>query len=1036
MINWFTRNGIAANLLMLTIIGCGLAAMFNRIPLEVFPYIALDNIYVRMSYRGATPSEVEEGVAIRIEEAIFDLEGIKHLYTECDEGRALIRIELENGYQVRNILDDVKNRVDAITTFPTETERPTYSTIGRRRETISVVLAGDLEEHALRRLGEEVRDDIASLPGITQVELKGVRAYEIALEISEQTLRAYGMTFDEVVRAVRRSSLDVPAGSIKSAGGDILVRSKGQAYRQQDFEQIVLRSFKDGTHLTLGQVARIRDGFEETPIYARYNGTPAVEIEVHRIGDQNAIELADAVKAYVIAKREQLPEEIEVSWWRDSSKTIRGRLSTLIESALFGTVLIILLLSLTMRFSLACFVFLGIPVAFLGAFAVMPLVGVTINLISLFAFILVLGIVVDDAIVVGESIFSHLENGEDGTQAAIRGTHAVATPVTFGVLTTIAAFVPLALMPGERGQIFYNIPAVVIPVLLFSLVGSKLILPAHLKHLRPGRRKRAELNVVQRIQRCFSDGLVWFSEKVYRNLLDFCLANRYVALSVFLAVFMISIGIWVGGIIGFRFLPKVESERATASLVMPIGTPAEVTRQHIIRIEEAARRLQADHRVPGTSDSIIENMFSVSGGRGAANAANQGRVTFEIMAAEERDRKGITTTTRELTGKWREAIGQIPGAEELTFRAVIMQGGSPIDVQLEGFDFDELETLAEQVKERLHTYAGVYEINDNFQNKKEEIKLRIKPEAETLGLTMADLAGQVRQAFFGAEAQRVPRGREDIRVMIRYPESERQSVYDLENMMVRTQEGTEVPFSEVAEMDMGLGYSRIRRVDRKRTVAVLADYDESDIARVRDDLEVYLDELMAAHPRVQWSWGGEAEEEAETTAQLRISLLFTLFVIFAMMAIPFRSIIQPIIVMAVIPFGLVGAVLGHLIMGRDLSIMSVFGMLALAGVVVNDSLVMVDYVNRRRREGMPLREAVCTSGVARFRPILLTSLTTFFGLLPLIFETSTQAQFLIPMAVSLGFGILFATFITLLLVPINYMVLEDIKRGGRWLFGK
>jgi len=1035
MIAWFTRNGVAANLLMMLIFFLGYTAV-RQVPLEVFPSTTIDIVTVRMAYRGATPEEVEEGVAIRIEEAIYDLEGIKEIATECFEGRARLNIEIETGYNPRDILDDIKNRIDAITTFPNETELPIISLQKRLSRTISVVLAGDVTERQLRELGEEVRDDIASLPGITQVTLGGSRRYEISIEVSEDALRRYNLTFDEVVRAVRASSLDLPAGSIKTRGGDVLVRTKGQAYGQEDFEKVVVRAFANGTDLRLRDVATVNDGFEETPMYSRFNGQRAVNIDVHRIGNQNAIKVSDTVRDYVEAKAEVLPAGMELSFWRDRSTAIRNRLGTLQESAIFGGLLVFCTLVLFLRFSLACWVCLGIPISFMGALAVLPYIDVSINLISCFAFIMVLGIVVDDAIVVGENIFTHLQNSDDPLQAAIAGTREVAVPVTFGILTTVAAFVPLTMLPGGMGKIFFMIPAIVIPVLIFSLIESKLILPAHLKHLKAGRSDWKDMNLFQKSQSFFSRGLEKMVKNVYQPFLEIVLRNRYIALAVFVGLLMVYIGILRSGGVQWVGFPRVPSEYATASLVMPIGTPVEVTKQHMDRIEAAAISLQEKYIDPSTGVSIIENRFATTGGRDNLGAeSHTGSITIETMPPEDRS---LEIDTRKLTGEWRQLIGNIPGAEELNFRAVIMHGSNPIDIQLEGVDFEAMEEAADRIKEELAQYPAVFEITDNFQSKKQEIKLRIKPEAEHLGLTMADLGQQVRQAFFGAEAQRVPRGSSDVRVMVRYPESERRSLYDLENMMIRTRNGDQVPFSEVAEVEMGLGFSTIRRLDRRRTLAVLADFNDElgDIRDVKEDMAPKVDAIVASYPRMSWTYAGRAQEERETFASLGQGLLFTLFAIYAMMAIPFRSYIQPLIVMLVIPFGLIGALIGHQIMDKDLSMLSIFGMLALTGVVVNDSLVLVDYVNRRRREGMQLLEAVRTAGGARFRAILITSLTTFFGLIPLIFEKSTQAQFLIPMAVSLGFGILFATFVTLLLVPVNYMVLEDIRRGFKWLYGK
>jgi len=862
-----------------------------------------------------------------------------------------------------------------------------------------------------------------------------VRPYEISIEVAENTLRRHGLSFDQITRAVRNSSLDLPAGAIKTRGGEVLLRTKGQAYVQEDFEKIILLTREDGTRLTLGDVATIRDGFEETPLLARFNGKQAVMIDVSRVGDQNAIHLAQTVKDYIAEAQSRMPPGVELSYWQDRAKIVKSRLNTLTDSALVGGFLVFLLLTLLLRFSLAFWVCLGIPVSFLGAMALMPFMGVTINIVSLFAFILVLGIVVDDAIVVGENIFTHLQHNEDPVEASIKGAQEVAVPVIFGILTTMIAFIPLLMIGGNRGKIFFQIPAIVIPVLLFSLVESKLILPAHLKHLKVGRVDRKKMNRFAQWQRKIADGFEYLILTYYKPLLAVAMKRRYLTLSIFIGVFILFLGVVMSGRIRFTYFPRVQSERATARLDMPLGTPAEITASHVDRIEAAAEKLRNKYVDPQTGENVIEHILatiggeSFGGGRGGGRGgqSHKGEVVFQIVPPEDRSSE---VTSIQLVSEWRKLIGVIPGAEELNFRAEIGRGGDPIDIQLTGSSFEDLSEMVKVVEDRLQQYPGIFDITNTFQDGKQEIILAIKPEAEHLGLTMSDLARQVRQAFFGQEAQRIPRGRDDVRVMIRYPEDERRSLANLETMRIRTPEGIEVPFSSVAEAQMGRGFSSIRRVNRNRTINIKADVNkkEANLAGIKEDLTQFLPRIVSQYPGVNWSFEGEAKEQRESFGSLYSGAIFVLFAIYAMLAIPFKSYMQPLIVMSVIPFGLVGAVLGHLLMGMNLSILSIFGMLALTGVVVNDSLVLVHYVNSRRKENMTLEDAVRTAGVARFRPIILTSLTTFAGLSPLILEKSTQAQFLIPMAVSLGFGILFATCITLVLIPINYLILEDIKR--------
>lgn len=1026
MIAWFARNGVAANLLMLFIVGMGLYSMSNRIPLEVFPNFQLDAVYIDVPYRGATPEESEEAVVRRVEEAIRDLEGIEQINGIASEGGAQISAEIEAGYDPRDLLDDVKNRVDAISTFPNEVERPIFSIAQFRRDVISVVVAGDASELTLRQLGERVRDDLTNLPGVTQVSLDAVRDYEISIEMSANTLEAHGLSLAKVAEAVRQSSLDLSAGEVRTEGGDFLVRTRGQAYTREDFNKVVVQSRPDGTHLTLADIATVRDGFEETPLASRFNGKPGVLIEVSRVGDQSAIEVADAVKAYVTEAQSWLPEGFELAYWRDSSRVVKARLGTLTRSAIQGGLLIFLLLALFLRMSVAIWVCIGIPVSFMGALMVMPELGATINIISLFAFIVVLGIVVDDAIVTGENIYSHLQHEKDSTQAAINGVHEVAVPVTFGVLTTAAAFLPLYFIEGVRGQLFAQIPIVAISALMFSLVESKLILPSHMKHVRAYHDDSNQHSFFVRWQQRFANGFEQFIIRRYQPLLQLAIRQRYVTWSLFAAALILSIAIVSSGTLRFVFFPRVQSETARATVVMNPGTPFEVTQSHIKTMVNAAQQLQREYVDPLTGESIIINILSTAGFGGGGRGANVGRVMFEIVSPEMRS---LPITSSDLVKEWRELIGVIPGAQEVSYRAEIGRGGSPLEVRLQGNDLQALEEVAGQVEQQMQQYAGVFDITTSAGNGKEQIELRLKPAAELLGITLEQLARQVRGAVFGLEAQRIQRGREDVRVMVRFPKAERNSLADLRTMRIRTPGGAEVPLDEVADVSFGRSDDKISRIDGRRIVNISADVDKenTDIEAVKTDLLAFAENLAAAHPGLDAKLTGEAEEQADSFGSLKLGMWFVLFVIYVLLAIPFKSYGQPLMVMSVIPFGVIGSFLGHMLLGFDLSLISFMGMLALIGVVVNDSLVLVDYVNKRRLAGEGLFDAVSQAGTRRFRAVMLTSLTTFAGLMPLIFEKSTQAQFLKPMAVSLGFGILFATMITLILIPVNYMILEDIK---------
>ncbi len=1026
MINWFTRNGVAANLLMFGIISWGLFSLNNRLPLEVFPSFELDTITVRVPFRGASPTEVEESINIKIEEALQDLTDIKSIRSTAAEGLGTITIEVNSRADRDDVLNDVKQRVDQISTFPDDAENPSVYTVARTREVISVVIAGPLAERELRTLASRVRDDLEALPNVTQVSLSGVRDFELAIEVSEKTLLEYGLTFADVATAISNSSLNLSAGAIRTAGGEVLIRTEGQSRTTDDFASIPIISSADGTRVTLGELASINDGFDELSLAQAFNGRSSIEIDVFRAGNQSAITVAQEVKDYLEDAQLTMPENVTLGYWRDRSRIVKARLATLNKSAMQGGLLVILLLALFLRPSVAFWVFIGVPVSFMGGLAMMPTIGVTINLISLFAFILVLGIVVDDAIVTGENIYSHMRRNPNRLQAAIEGTQEVAIPVTFGVLTTVAAFMPLLMVEGVRGKIFAQIPMIVIPVLLFSLIESKLVLPAHMKHLNF--HKPEKPNPLSRLQRKIADGLEWMIRHWYQPCLAACMRQRYLTLSVFVGTAIIVFSLVTAGHVKFIFFPRIQSEVARASLVMPTGTPFEVTQNHIDRINQAAIDLQKKHVDPDTGLSIIEGIMATAGSAGGSGSGQShlGRVMFEITPPEER---ALQVTSRELVMQWRRAIGDVPGAKEINYRAEIGRGGAPISVQLSGRDFERLRLAASATKEKLGNYPGVEDITDTFDSGKQELLLEIKPAAEQLGLTLSGLASQVRQAFFGFEVQTLQRDRDDVRVVLRYPLSERQSLDNLQTMMIRTPDGNTVPFAEVADAAIGRGFSSITRVDRKRTVNIEADVDKenTDIEAIKRELVEDLPELLAAFPDVSYSLEGEAREQRESFGSLRIGIIFVLCVIYALLAIPLRSYVQPIMVMLVIPFGVVGAILGHVIMGMNLSIMSYMGMLALAGVVINDSLVLVDFVNKRRLEGLKVESAVRVAGVARFRAILLTSLTTFFGLMPLIFEKSTQAQFLIPMAVSLGFGIIFATLITLILIPCNYVILEDIK---------
>ena len=1027
MIDWFARNHVAANLLMATLLILGLLSLSKRIPLEVFPTLDPQKVNISISLRGATPEDVEQSIAILVEEAIQDLEGIDQITSRSAEGSASIGIEVDSAYDPRELLADIKSRVDAINNFPADAEKPVISLETRRREVISIAIAGPYAEKEIRQLAEQVRDDLLRTPGITQVELDSVRPYEIAIEVPEERLRQYGITLARVAETISKNAQDLSAGNIKAEGGEILIRSKGKAYSRDQFEQIVLLTRADGSRVQVRDLAGVTDGFEENPLRSRFNGMMAAFVDVYRVGDQSAIDVADKVIAYVEGRQRNLPDGVTLTTWRDRSRIVKKRLQTLTYNALQGGALVLLLLTLFLRPSIAFWVFIGIPVSFMGAFFAMPFFGVTLNIFSLFAFLLVLGIVVDDAIVTGENVYNHLRHAESGLQAAINGTREVAVPVTFGVFTTIAAFLPLAFIEGTRGLLFAQIPIVVIPILLFSLIESKFVLPAHLKHirLRDGQRGKWWL---ERFQEKFADGFENLILKYYRPLLRVALDNKLATLVFFTGILILMLTLILSGWTRFTFFPRVQSELARATLSMPAGTNFEVTDRYIRQITDAAFRLKqkySEHDGP----EVILNIQSTTGSGGRSSGSHTGMVLFEIVPPEERQSR---VTSSELVREWRKMIGTVPGAESLTFRAEIGRVSDPIDVQFSGNDFSTLSEVADKLKAQLRRYPTVFDIEDSLSDGKEELQVELKQEAHALGFTRSDVVNQIRHAFYGFQVQRIQRGRDDVRVMVRYPISERTSISNLADQRISNASGQSVPLSQIVELRPGKSPTSIIRIDRYRTVKVTADIDKTkaNMTLIQSELSEFLEQLLQQYPGIDYEFGGEVKEQRESFGSMGIGLLIMLFVIYALLAIPFKSYAQPLIVMSIIPFGAIGALCGHWLMNMDLTMLSMLGMMALVGVVVNDSLVLVDFINKNQL-GMGLREAILQAGVARFRPIMLTSLTTFTGIMPLLFEQSTQAQFLIPMAVSLGFGVLFATFITLLLVPVNYMLVESARIAYR-----
>ena len=1053
MIAWFTRNGVATNLVMLILIIGGVAS-YVTVKRELFPTFSLDLVTVRVPYLGASPEEVEESVILRIEEAIQSVDGIKEMNSVAQEGFGSVNVTVEKGYDIGKIKDEIKTRVDAITTFPANTERPIVDEPLIPKEVIRISVFGDASEKEIKKIADRVRDDLVELDGISQADVEGVRDYEISIEVSESSLRNYNLSFDQVVQAVGGSSIDLPGGLIKTEGGEISLRTKEQDYVGDDFRNIVILTTQDGGKLTLGAVANVKDGFADQDMLTLFNGKPAAIVLVKEVGGENPLYISEMVYEYVEKAMETwIPEGVALEAWSDSSFYLQGRIDMLLDNGLIGFILVLIALAIFLRPSLAFFVAIGIPVSFLATIAISPALGITVNLLSLFAFILVLGIVVDDAIVVGESVFTEFQKNGPGVDSAVVGAHRVSMPVTFAVITTAVAFIPVFFLPGMIGKFMYTVPIVVIPTLLFSLVQSKLVLPYHLSLCNVGdKERRSKLNPLSRLQRKFSDGMERFIENIYMPVLDKALKFRWLTLSVFLSALLLSFSLVAFGAIRFVFFPSVPSDYIFLELKMAEGTPIQETSKAINRIDNAIEEIAEEQMAAGLinpvkNKAVFLGYSVVTGGPGPASfnsGGNIGSVILELSKAEVRD-----SDADEIARLWREKVGEIPGARKLNFMSNASgPAGLPVDIRLTGRNFANLKAASLEIQEELKKFAGLLDVRDTYSEGKRELKVTLKDNARSLGLTAANLGQQIRSAFYGAEAQRVQRDKEDVRVMVRYPEEDRDSLGNLERMRIVAPNGARIPISEVADVEFGVGYPSISRLDRNRTINVQADADKAVLNSDSLNAALYgnypgdpssiLGSVLRKYPGVTPIKGGEAKDMEESIPAIITGGLLVTVMIYALLAIPFKSYLQPFIVISVIPFGIGGAIYGHLInfqnfgTPQDLSLLSLLGIIAMSGVVVNDSLVLVERINRLRNEGMSLFEAVHVGGSQRFRAIILTSVTTFVGLVPILMEKSLQAQFLIPMATSLAFGVLFATFITLLLVPCSYLILEDYKRFFAW----
>ncbi|SFJ96264.1 Multidrug efflux pump subunit AcrB [Desulfomicrobium apsheronum] len=1021
-IAWMASNPVAANLIMLLCLVGGLL-MTTRIKQEVFPEFESEIVTVTVAYPGASPEEVEKGIVLSIEERVTGLDGIKKVTSSSVEGAGTVTVEALEGTDMERLAQDVKGEVDRISSFPEDAETPRVVIASNRRRTMSIAIYGDMEERILREMAETVRDDLLQDPEITQIDLSGARDLEIGIEISQDTLRAHGLTLRQVAEIIGNSALELPGGSVKTSQGEILVRVKDRRELGKEFANLPIISSPDGSVVRLEDLGRITDGFEDTDLFALYNNQPAILLDIYRVGDQTPISVSNAVKRHMERLKQILPPGVNLAKRNDSSDIFRQRMDLLTRNGLMGLCLVFILLALFLEIKLAFWVSMGIPISILGSFLILPGLGVSINMVSMFAFIITLGIVVDDAIVVGENVYQYKEQGLSSLKAATNGAREVVMPVTFSVLTNVVAFVPMLFVPGVLGRVFGVLPAVVVSVFLISLVESLFVLPSHLGHLKSGGKSR--LAFLHNWQAKFSAGFMRVVNNFISPLLMLTIRLRYLTLALAVAVLLATIGYVASGRMGIVMFPKVESDYAYVELAMPFGSPVARTEAAINRMVSIADELARENG----GDELVEGIFSQVG---TSSGGHQGSVRVFLTPPEMR-----TLPTAEFTKLWRERVGEIAGAEYLKFESDRGGPGSgaALTIELSHRSTQILEKAGEDLAKELGSYAQVSDIDDGFSAGKTQLDFRIRPEGRSLGLTSQDVARQIRAAFYGAEALRQQRGRNEIKVMVRLPESERVSLQNIEDFLVRTPAGTSVLLREVADVTKGHSYTSIDRRNGRRIISVTADVTPpSEAAAIINSVkDSYLPKLQDRYQGLEFSFEGKQADIQEGVGALLLGLGMACLCIFALLAIPLRSYVQPLIIMTSIPFGIVGAVFGHLVMGYSLSLVSLFGIVALSGVVVNASLVLIDCANGKRRLGQSALASIHQASVQRFRPILLTTVTTFGGLAPMIWETSRQARFLIPMALSLGFGIVFSTFITLGIVPSLYMVLEDLKRFGRSL---
>ncbi|NQZ25872.1 MAG: efflux RND transporter permease subunit [Colwellia sp.] len=1025
IIAWFARNSIAANLLMFFIlIGGSLTAL--TINKQMFPQLEFNWISYAAPYPGAAPQEVEEGITIKVEEALKSVQGLKRVITYSNRNYSNGWFEVELDYDPQVVLEEVKSAIDAIPSFPDGMERIKVEREKFRQEVMYISLYGDLTNGELKELGRKIHNEIQQLPGISISELYSGLDYEISIEVSKDKLREYGLSFRDVANSVRSFSRNMSAGQIRAANGYINLRVENQAYRGHEFAQIPVITLEDGSKVLLGELATINDGFQEGLQYSKFNGENSITIFIGASANQSITDIADIMNRYVEDKASILPQGVKLETWVDMTYYLNGRLNMMLDNMKSGAVLVFLMLALFLRVRLAFWVMMGLPVCFLGTLLFMPMefIGVSINVISLFAFILVLGIVVDDAIVMGESAHDEIEEHGHTTDNVIRGVKRVAMPATFGVLTTIAVFLPFLFGEGPSAAFGKAIGGVVVLCLIFSLIESKLILPAHLVKMKV--KKFNPRNPLDRLRAWIDTKLKNFIENVYRPALIRFIEYRYAVLMFFISLMLISAGLFGGGLVRYVGQPKIPHDFPRISVEMNIDASEKATLNTLLSIESIIHKIDKDIEAEYGSSMISDMQVDL-------RSRTNGQVMVKLVIPKER-----AINTFELADLWRKAIPNYPGVKSLTISDNLFGGGrddGDIAFRLESQDDAQLLAAAQELKLKLNSLKGVGDVNDSRQTSAKEVQFSLKPLAYSLGLTLEDIASQVSYSFYGLEAQRILRDSEEVKVMVRYPLEQRSSVGHVDDVMIQAPNGAELPLSELAVIKLTDGVTRIRREDGNRTINVWASVDAEQVEpfKVAKDIrDNFVPQLLRKYPLVKSEVSGRIQEEMDGAAEQFRDLMISIMIIFSLLAIPLKSYSQAMMILTVIPFGVIGAVFGHLILGLDLSVLSMFGIAAASGVVVNDSLVMVDFVNKARQRGESLKDAVIHAGTKRFRAIMLTSITTFIGLVPIIFfETSAQAQIVIPMAVSLSFGVLFATIVTLVFIPSLYLIIEDIRMLSR-----